>query len=166
MDLKTEILQILTEAKDEIISNIDSQGIRASGRTQKSLKVEDRGEHLVLVQDSTGAPFETLQYGWDGKEVPKGFNAIIKQWIIDKGISTKPIQYKRIPSDKWQPKYTPQERGLIAAAYVIAHNIKENGTKRFRQPNEEVYSGVLEDVILKIEELVENLYGVEINVRK
>ena len=153
MDLKNEILQILTEAKDEIISNIDSQGIRASGRTQKSLKVEDRGEHLVLMQDSTGAPFETLQYGWDGKDAPKGFQAIILQWIIDKGISTKPIDYKRIPSEKWKPKYTPQERGLMAAAGVIAHNIKENGTKRFREPNENVYSGVLTRTIDRLEKL-------------
>ena len=153
MDLKTEIQQILTEAKDEIISNIDSQGIRASGRTQKSLKVEDRGEHLVLVQDSTGAPFETLQYGREGGKVPIGFREIIKQWIIDKGITTNPIDYKRIPSARWQPKYTPQERGLIAAAYVIAHNIKENGTKRFREPNENVYSGVLTRTIDRLEKL-------------
>ena len=154
MDLKTEILQILTEAKDEIISNIDSQGIRASGRTQKSLKVEDRGEHLVLVQDSTGAPFETLQYGRKGGKVPMGFREIIKQWIIDKGISTKPIDYKRVPSARWQPKYTPAERGLLAAAGVWAHNIKENGTKRFREPNENVYSDVLTKTIEKLENLM------------
>ena len=153
MDLKTEILQILTEAKDEIISNIDSQGIRASGRTQKSLKVEDRGEHLVLVQDSTGAPFQTLQYGREGGKVPMGFQSIIKQWIIDKGITTNPIDYKRIPSARWQPKYTPQERGLMAAAGAIAHNIKENGTKRFTQPNENVYSGVLNTTIDRLEKL-------------
>lgn len=154
MDLKTEILQILTEAKDEIISNIDSQGMRASGRTQKSLKVEDRGEHLVLVQDSTGAPFETLQYGREGGKVPIGFREIIKQWIIDKGITTNPIDYKRIPSARWQPKYTPQERGLLAAAGAIAHNIKENGTKRFREPNENVYSYVLTKTIEKLENLM------------
>ena len=153
MDLKSEILQILTEAKDEIISNIDSQGIRASGRTQKSLKVEDRGEHLVLMQDSTGAPFETLQYGREGGKVPMGFQSIIKQWIIDKGITTNPIDYKRVPSARWQPKYTPAERGLMAAAGAIAHNIKENGTKRFREPNENVYSGVLTRTIDRLEKL-------------
>ena len=154
MDLKTEILQILTEAKDEIISNIDSQGIRASGRTQKSLKVEDRGEHLVLMQDSTGAPFETLQYGREGGKVPMGFQSIIKQWIIDKGITTNPIDYKRVPSEKWQPKYTPAERGLLAAAGAIAHNIKENGTERFRQNNENVYSDILTKTIEKLENLI------------
>ena len=153
MDLKTEILQILTEAKDEIISNIDSQGIRASGRTQKSLKVEDRGEHLVLVQDSTGAPFETLQYGREGGKVPMGFQSIIKQWIIDKGITTNPIDYKRIPSARWQPKYTPAERGLLAAAGAIAEKIKKSGTDRFTQPNEEVYSGVLNKTIDRLEKL-------------
>ena len=155
MDLKTEILQILTEAKDEIISNIDSQGIRASGRTQKSLKVEDRGEHLVLVQDSTGAPFETLQYGREGGKVPMGFQSIIKQWIIDKGIiPDEQPPYKRKESVNWIPKYTPQERNLIAAAGAIAANIKENGTKRYKQPNENVYSDVLTKTIEKLENLM------------
>ena len=155
MDLKTEIQQILTEAKDEIISNIDSQGIRASGRTQKSLKVEDRGEHLVLVQDSTGAPFETLQYGREGGKVPMGFQSIIKQWIIDKGIiPDEQPPYKRKESVNWIPKYTPQERNLIAAAGAIAANIKENGTKRYKQPNENVYSDVLTKTIEKLENLM------------
>ena len=153
MDIRSEITKILTEAKDQIISNIDTEGIRASGRTQESLRVEDRGEHLVLVQGTGGAPFETLQYGRDGGKVPSGFNAIIRQWIIDKGISTEPIPYKRIPSAKWQPKYTPQERGLMAASGAIAQKIRKSGTDRFTQPNEKVYSEPINEAISKLKEL-------------
>ena len=108
---------------------------------------------MVLVQDSTGAPFETLQYGREGGKVPMGFQSIIKQWIIDKGITTNPIDYKRIPSARWQPKYTPAERGLLAAAGAIAEKIKKSGTDRFTQPNEEVYSGVLNKTIDRLEKL-------------
>ena len=151
MDIKTQILKILTEAKDRIISNIDSEGIRASGRTQKSLNVEDRGEHLVLVEDGSGAPFETLQYGREGGRVPKGFAKIIEQWIIDKGIATAPIPYKRKPSEKWQPKYTPDIRGRMAAAGAIADKIRSVGTDRFTQPNENVYTKPIEEAIEKIE---------------
>ena len=150
MDIRNEILQILTETKDQIISNIDTEGIRASGRTQESLRVEDRGEHFVLVQGSGGAPFETLQYGRGGGRVPLGFQSIIRQWIIDKGISTTDIPYKRNPSAKWQPKYTPQERGLLAAAGAIAEKIRKSGTDRFTQPNENVYSQPINDAIERL----------------
>ena len=150
MDIRNEILQILTETKDRIIANIDTEGIRASGRTQESLRVEDRGEHFVLVQGSGGAPFETLQYGRGGGRVPLGFQSIIRQWIIDKGISTTDIPYKRNPSAKWQPKYTPQERGLLAAAGAIAEKIRKSGTDRFTQPNENVYSQPINDAIERL----------------
>lgn len=151
MDIKTQILKILTEAKDKIVSNIDSEGIRASGRTQNSLKVEDRGEHLVLVENGNGAPFETLQYGREGGRVPKGFAKIIEQWIVDKGITTAPIQYKRKPSEKWQPKYTSDIRGRMAAAGAIAYKIRSVGTDRFTQPNENVYTQTIDEAINKIE---------------
>lgn len=150
MDIRNEILQILTETKDKIIANIDTEGIRASGRTQESLRVEDRGEHFVLVQGSGGAPFETLQYGRGGGRVPLGFQSIIRQWIIDKGISTTDIPYKRNPSAKWQPKYTPQESGLMAAAGAIAEKIRKSGTKRYSQPNENVYSQPINEAIEKL----------------
>jgi hypothetical protein len=118
------------------------------------LRVEDRGEHLVLVQGTEGAPFETLQYGREGGKVPSGFNAIIRQWIIDKGISTTDIPYKRKPSANWQPKYTPHERGLLSAAGAIAEKIKKKGTDRFSEPNENVYTPVLNELIEKIEKIM------------
>jgi len=49
MDLKQEIVNILLEAKDEIISNIDTEGIRASGKTQQSLKVVEYENGVQLV---------------------------------------------------------------------------------------------------------------------
>lgn len=155
MDLKKEIISILNETKEKIISNIDSQGIKASGRTQKSLKVEDRGEHLVLIQEATdkAAPFTTLQYGRPGGNVPRGFAAIIRQWIIDKGIQTQPIPYVRTPSERWQPKYTPEIRGQMAAAGAIAEKIAKIGTDRHKTPNENVYSAAINEAIEKIEKM-------------
>lgn len=154
MDLRTEILSILNEAREKIVSNIDSEGIRASGRTQKSLQVEDRGEHLVLVDKGEGAPFETLQYGREAGKVPYRFNYIIRQWIVDKPITVQPIPYKRQPSEKWQPKYTPQERGLMQAAGAIAHKIATKGTDRHLSPNENVYTKPINEAIDKIEKII------------
>lgn len=155
MDLRQQIIQILTDTKDKIISNIDTQGIRASGRTQESLKVEDRGENLVLIQAATdkAAPFETLQYGRPGGKVPMGFASIIRQWIIDKGIQTQPIPYKRQPSARWQPKYTPEIRGQMAAAGAIVDKIRRIGTNRHAAPNENVYSQAISEAIEKIEKM-------------
>ena len=153
MDLREEIIQILEKAKNKIVSNIDSEGITASGKTKQSLKVVSNQTGIVLIQDATGAPFETLQYGREGGKVPKGFQKIIEMWINEKGLSVEPKNYIRKPSEKWQPKYTPEQRGLMAMAGAIATNIKNNGTKRFREPNENVYSKAIDEAIKEISKL-------------
>ena len=64
MDLKTEVLKILEAARDEIVQNMASEKITTTGKTADSLKVEERGPHLLLLQaDGNGAPIETVQYG-------------------------------------------------------------------------------------------------------
>lgn len=154
MDLRQQILQILSEAREQIVSNIDSEGIKASGATQNSLKVEDRTNSIVLIQDGTGAPFETLQFGREGGKIPSGFVTILKQWITDKGIQVEAIQYKRKQSAKWQPKYTPQERGLMKAAGAMAHKISQVGTKRYSENNLNVYTEPINKAIEKLELLI------------
>ena len=71
----------------------------------------------------------------------------IKKWIKDKGITVKEIPYKRQTTDKWKPKYTPQERGLNSLAWAIATKIKEIGTVRHREPQTDVYTPVLNEVV-------------------
>ncbi len=154
MGLKEDIIERLETAKQTIISNIDTEKIRASGKTQNSLKVEDRGESIVLISDGSGAPFETLQFGRPSGKIPYGFNLTIQQWIKDKGISVIPIEYKRQPSAKWQPKYSPIERGLMALAGSISNSIKKSGTRRLKQPNLNVYSKVIDDVFEDLKNIV------------
>jgi hypothetical protein len=166
MEVKSKIIEILTRTRDEIIQNIDSQGIRASGRTQESLKVEDRGESIVLVEDGGGAPFETLQFGRPGGRVPMGFAAIIRQWIIDKGIQTNPIPYKRAATDRWQPKYTAEERGLMAAAGAIAEKIRKVGTDRNANPNLNVYTEPINGAVDELAEMLMDLIVTEVKVRR
>lgn len=160
MDIRAQIIQILTETRDAIVNNIDNQGIRASGRTQQSLKVEDRGEHIVLYQDGTAAPFETLQFGREGGKVPKGFVGIIMQWMADKGITAPPIPYKRSTGGK----YTPEQRGQMRRAGAIAHKIAREGTMRYSQPNMNVYTQPIEDAIKKINNILTD--SVISNIRK
>ena len=135
-----------------------------TGKTSGSLAVEDRGEHLVLLQKPEGAPIETTQFGRAGGKVPFGFRQIIKQWIIDKKIQTKDIQYIRKPSERWQPMYTPQERGLAAAAGAIAHKIAKVGTDRFSNPNTNIYTEPIDKAIDKISSFL--LTEITTNIRK
>jgi hypothetical protein len=134
--IKDLVIDILNTAKTEIISNIEGQGIKASGRTQNSLKVEDRGQSIVLFSDGSGAPFTTIQYGRPAGKVPYTFEKILIQWMKDKGVSVQPIPYKT----EREHKYTPLERGYMQRAYFTAKKIREDGTNRHKSPNENVYS--------------------------
>lgn len=170
MDIKTEVLKILEAARAEIVQNMASEKITTTGKTADSLKVEERGSHLLLLQaEGNGAPIETVQYGREAGKVPYNFNSIIRQWIIDKGITTEAIPYVRQPSEKWQPKYTAEERGLMAAAGAIAHSIAkggvkhpEGGTQRHREPNEKVYSEAIDKAIENITKSITDLVISEI----
>ena len=167
--MKEEIIKILTECKAEIVTNMQSEGITVTGRTAGSLEVEDRGEHLVLFQKPEGAPIEgapieTTQFGRGAGKVPRGFREIIKQWIIDKGIATQPIPYIRTPSDRWQPMYTAEERGLAAAAGAITHKIATKGTERFANPKTNIYTEPIDKAIDKISSFL--LTEITTNIRK
>ena len=162
--MREQILKILTDCKAEIINNIQSEGVTVTGRTAGSLAVEDRGEHLVLLQKPEGAPLKTTQFGRPAGKVPTGFRQIIKQWIVDKKIPTQPIPYIRTPSANWQPMYTPEERGLAAAAGAIAHKIATKGTERFSNPNTNIYTEPIDKAIDKISNFL--LTEITTNIRK
>ena len=170
--MREQILKILTDCKAEIINNMQAEGVTVTGRTANSLTVEDRGDHLVLVQKPEGAPLETTQFGRPKGKVPQGFKDIIRQWILDKGITPKEAPpYKRKESVNWIPKYTPQERNLARAAasiaYVIANgskNIPEGGTQRHRTPKTNIYTEPIDKAIDKISNFL--LTEITTNIRK
>ena len=134
----------------------------ASGRTSASLRV---------VMTNTGGEiwgrryFRGVEQGRAGGRVPRNFTSIIQQWIIDKGLTPQAIPYKRKPSANWQPKYTPEERGLRAMASAIAHTIAKSGTSLYRSGGrKDIFTNVIEENkpdILKITKkiITENLYG-------
>lgn len=154
MTLRDEIINILEEAKEEIILNIENEGIKASGKTQKSLKIVEYDKGVRLVGGGVdAAPISTLQYGRKPGKVPLNFREIIVKWLEDKNISTTPLPYKRQPSERWQPKFSSnEERGKYQAAYFIAKKIKNKGTDRFINNNLNIYTPVEEKVKNKVEE--------------
>lgn len=140
---KDIIKQVLDKMVAQIRSNLESTGTNASGRTSNSLRVE--------VDDTSGRIygrryFRGVEQGRAGGRVPRNFQSIIRQWILDKGLTPRAIPYKRKPSANWQPKYTPQERGLRAMAGAIAHTIEKSGTSLYRSGGrKDIFTNVFEN---------------------
>jgi hypothetical protein len=157
-----ELHKILDKMVAEMRDNLAKTNTNASGHTSASLRV---------VMTNTGGEiwgrkyFRGVEQGRAGGAVPRNFNAIIRQWILDKGLTYQAIPYKRKPSAKWSPKYTPEERGLRQMASAIAHTIEKSGTSLYRSGGrKDIFTNVIEDnkpAILQVakEIITENLYG-------
>ena len=133
-----------------IARRLDDTRTTASGRTKASLKVTVVENVFTLLGRH---PFATVETGRQGGKTPIDFTEILKQWAVDKQISLEPINYIRIPSDRWQPKYTPQERALNRFAGAVAHKIRTEGSKLYRDGGrEDIYSEEVEKTLRTIRE--------------
>lgn len=150
------IRQTLEAVKADIIKAIDDTGKRASGRTQASMQVEMGAEGGRL----TGRPyFQGLEIGRPGGRVPMGFRAIIRQWIIDKGITVQLVPYK---TDR-KHKYSVQERSLLLAAGAIAETIRRRGTVLHRSgKRDDVYTTIIRERVAELHSRLANVARVEI----
>jgi len=162
MDDRTKniIINEFESLKQRIATNIVSTGQNASGRTIQSLEVTETENGAQLWGRF---PFGTLETGRRPGRVPEGFVGIILQWMIDKPVKASPIPYVRKPSNKWHPKYTPQERGNMSLAGAIAYKIKTEGTALFKKGGRnDVYSNEIPKTINAISEKLIGLYTSEI----
>ena len=138
----------LENVRQKVIKAMGDYGRNASGRSVASLTVSVAGNVGTL---SGSSSFLAMERGRKGGKVPKGFVGIIKQWIIDKGISVAPI-----PAKRRNTKYTPHERGLNSFAGAVAHKIMTDGTRLFRdkQFNDIFTTAVNEELELMNNELI------------
>lgn len=124
----------IVQLRDEIREAIAAKGLRASGRTQDSLRVYVDGNTVVL---EGRAFFPALQYGsssWSGKTgVPctyAEFKDIIYQWATDKGLNLG------------------QAKEFDKAVGAIAMSIIRNGTKLKRTNGYiDVYDTLIEKAV-------------------
>lgn len=123
-DVQEMLKRHLENVKARVTQAMADNARNASGRSVASLQ--------VAVSDNVGTlygskSFLVMERGKKPGKVPFGFRDIIKQWIIDKGISVTPI-----PSKRRDTKYTPYERGLSSFAGAVAYKIMREGTKLYR----------------------------------
>lgn len=135
----------LTRIAEQIRANHIAAGQRASGKTFASIRPEVKMTETEVEGIVWGrSPFGTLETGRRAGKIPYNFYSIILQWMEDKGIKAMPIPYIRKPSQRWTPKYTPQERGNMSLAGAIVHTIKTKGSKLYRQGGRrDIYSNVI-----------------------
>ena len=138
-DIRQDIEAILERCKSDIATNMETQGVNASGRTVGSLAVVSDGAGVRLgLFGNSHAPLGTLEVGRAGGKVPAGFYEIIKQWTRDKG-----LQFG-----------TEAERGTFA--YFVARKIAREGTQRHRLPID-VYSTPAKAARNEIESVLRNM---------
>lgn len=141
----------IVQLRDEIREAIASKGLRASGRTQDSLRVYVDGNKVVL---EGRAFFPALQYGssaWTGKTgiscSYQEFKRIIYQWATDKGLNLG------------------QAREFDKAVGSIAWSIMNNGTKLHRQGGRlDVYDTLINEALLDIGEQIQLVQAKAIDV--
>lgn len=117
----------LEQLRADIVAQIEAKKITASGRTQRSLRVERYSEGVRLIAgEGNRAPIPTLEIGRPGGKVPLNFTDIIVQWSKDKGL-------------QWGDD---RQRRRIAGA-VAWGKIARVGTDRHKH-HEDVYSTLVE----------------------
>jgi hypothetical protein len=145
LDLKQIVEQKLQAAIVKIQDNLQNTGTNASRRTSQSLRLESSDYGFIIYGRKA---FATVETGRAAGGIPKGFNEIIKQWIIDKGLSVTQIPYKRKESENWRPKYSVSERSLNIAAGAISFTIKKSGSSLFRKGGrKDIFSNVFNEAL-------------------
>lgn len=140
MESINTIPQIVTKhlqaIKQGIVANMTVMKRNASGRSVQSLQVEAgrnaKGESSAFL--SGGQQWLYMEKGRGPGKVPYNFRDIIKEWIVNKGISLASVPGKT------------QERKLTSLSYMIAHSIMVKGTRLHRNSG---YNDIFDTLIAK-----------------
>ena len=115
------LMQTMLNIKNDIKQNMENLQRNASNQSVKSLSVIVESDKVAYLEGLN--TFFFMERGRKKGKIPHKFTDIIRQWIIDKGISVTPKDSK-----SGRGKYSSQERGIREMAGAIAYTIKHNGT--------------------------------------
>lgn len=114
----------LEHLRTTIINRIAENNRNVTGRTAASLTINVSGNSGSLTGSGS---FLAIERGRGAGKVPYNFVGIIKEWIVNKGLTYKPI-----PAKRKNVKYTPKERGLNSFAGAVAYKIMKEGSRMHR----------------------------------
>lgn len=136
------ILRELRSLAQRIAENIRRNGQTASGRSERSLIVEDEGESIVLYGRKA---FGTLETGRRGGRVPRNFASILFHWSLDKR-----IQFS-------------DERERWSFAYALSKRIQKEGTLLNKQGGRaDVYSNEIPVTLERINQSLGSMLAMRI----
>ena len=158
--LKTSTLSTLAKTCiTEIQGAMDATKTNASGKTSGGLFAEVSDYQITILSNRGG--FANVEAGQAKGKRPYNFRDIIKQWILDKGISIAAMPYS--PNYNGFKKFgSPQERGLYYAAGAIAYANMTKGSSLWRSGGRrDVFTPAVERLV----DAVTEAYAMEINTR-
>lgn len=139
------IVKRVEQLKTEISQEIAAKGLRASGRTQRSLQVLQENNAVVLYGREFFATLENGGAPWTGRTgrrcTAAQFRSIIAQWIKDKGLIVDDIK---------------------SASFLIARAIMQKGTLTHRNPRADIYTPAMVRAIDDIQNQINEFYTQEI----
>ena len=135
---------------ERVSDQLDATHTTASGRAKRSLRIEYSTERATLYGCDY---FDRLESGNPPRSMSTSFVRTIRQWMLDKGISASPVSYVRRESERWRPKYIPQERGELMLAGAIAHKIAQEGTQLYRDGGRtDIYTDIINEEVGRLRE--------------
>lgn len=133
----------------------------ASGKTSKGLFSVVSDYSIEIYSDRRG--FANVEAGQNPGKRPRNFRDIIKQWIIDKGISIAAMPYS--PKYKGKKKFgSVKERGLYYAAGAIAWSNKTKGSRLYKKGGRnDVFSPAVERLVNRVADAAAQDLGKQID---
>lgn len=122
-----------------------NQGLDASGNLSSSLEWEIEGDEVKILADDY---FLYAEGGRTPGRIPYNFTTILEVWLRNKGI-VRPATFK---TDR-------------AFASAIAYKIKNYGSSKYRgdRPKDDVLSAPMDEMLPKLNEIIENRMVMYIN---
>lgn len=152
--VKDIVRREMESLKTAIQKRMEESHFNASGRTSASLHVEVDGDTATLLGSKA---LLVAERGRKPGAVPHNFFAIIRQWVLDKGISYADYQPKGVTAT-----LSPEQK-LNSLSGAIAYTIMKEGTLLHRKGmTRDIYGEALEKALNNISEGVAGVLSLEI----
>ncbi|MDH6354533.1 hypothetical protein M2132_000861 [Dysgonomonas sp. PH5-45] len=122
MSGEANIAPLLNDLCQSIARGYLTAAQQAYGADRVTLAQE---EEAFTIEGDDNASF--LHWLSEQEQQPLNLFQAVRLWIEEEGAAYKNIPYIRKESERWKPRYTPQERGLMSLSGKIAYKMQQEG---------------------------------------